>query len=504
MSAMHRGLFGVLAAAAILLAAACDEGNDYAIGMELVSPVDQDPFQGLSKLVFTVADANDAESQDVLEYNPSEGFSSLDVSLDLDYYAEFVAEAKGLGVEGETVACGRTPRITASLYDGASFAVWFSRPATIARPPFALDRPRAGLRLAMPNEADVVIVGGEARDKDGAPHDTVPAVGYLSPPTLTMDLLKRGEDTVVVGAGLVGCAAAVLDSQSVLAVGGYARSGEQTTWQKTPLVLSSADEEIVTAVELGVAFTPRVGHQAVSLGEALAVLVCGGEDERNQALDDCVRIDAGARKLTRAEPLIAPRAGHTQTALFDDDLNPVGVLVAGGQQTADAPFAEWRSGDDGASIPLDVEAAPALVGHAAVALDDGRVLIAGGRFGGAPTDRCWIFDSLCADGSCDAFGKPHACLTTPRSGHTLTAVTSKTLVACGGEGPEGSALADCEVLEDRGDEARFVVALPMTRARTGHDAIRLPDGTLLIAGGFNEAEGALDAVDILNPGRDWP
>ncbi len=530
----------------------CNGGKDYNIGLEIVTPTDQDPFQSLTRLTFTVVNESNTDRQTVLPYEPSDGFQDLAIALnDMDYYPEFSVSIEGTDAEEKLVSRGSSCLITSSLFEGTSFAVYFARAGSFSLPPAQLLHARTGLKAASPNAYDLLIVGGAERDRDGSWGDTQGKVEYFTPHSYSMDVLTTGESSVYVGSGLVGHSVTPLDASSVLVAGGFSRVAGERAYQESPLVLSSQETEIVAAVTLDTTFVPRTGHAASLVMQSEVVLLSGGWDADGHPLSDVLSVSAANRTLSKAYELSTPRAGHTQTALSDDVGVLLGVLFYGGAGPSD-PAAEWRPIGETETLLPEGLPQEARWGHAAVALGGSRVLIVGGVLSApwselleddteadaAPiadgdidgdadgdeetaedgdtteteddpavspyaeaTASGVLFRAACLrNASCNAFVSFPDLLQTARAGHTLTNVSDRYVLACGGRGADGRVLDDCELIEIGEDVAvEFFDAVPMLHPRTGHEAIYLPDRTVMILGGFNDDDGALSSVEIFTP-----
>ncbi len=497
-SVLRACILSIIAASLLM---ACSDGKHYDIGLELVTPIDQDPFQSMKRLTFTVTNASDSDKQSVFPYEPDGGFSDLELSLsDIDYYPEFTVLVEGRDPEETLLARGATGILAAQTFDGSSFAVYFARTGTISSPPAQMLHPRAGVRVASPNDFDVLIVGGAGRLPDGTWQDTLGQIAYFTPPLCKMDLLMNDDDIFYLNNGMIGHTATPLDGSSVLVAGGYALGGEEATWLEQPVILSSEESDIRVEVGGDAVLSPRIRHQASLLLAEERVLLSGGENPEGARLDGAFYVDSTSHSLNRAFSLKTPRAGHTQTVVTDQLQTFVGVLFYGGQ-AADESSAEWL--EAGASQTRLVADAPdeSRLGHAAVSLYDGRALVLGGQVEGDVRSDGVVVNPACLDDSdCAAIKRIEGLLATPRYDFTLTPYSTRYLLACGGRGAEGVVLDDCEIIdtENLGESQPFD-PIVMVHARTDHDAVYLPDGTVMLVGGFNEEQGALDAVEIFVP-----
>jgi len=87
-------------------------------------------------------------------------------------------------------------------------------------------------------------------------------------------------------------------------------------------------------------------------------------------------------------------------------------------------------------------------------------------------------------------------LTSPRGGHTATLLPDGTVLVAGGYGTAGG-LASAE-LYDPGANTWTAITSPMTSVRSRHTATLLPNGKVLVAGGYGTA-GALASAELYDP-----
>jgi hypothetical protein len=497
--------FLALAALVLLpLLCACDGGDDYRIGIEIVEPLDDPPLDRAERLEITVTNSLDPEQQAFFSTDAGDGgFEDLGFALDgVDYYAQFMVQASAFDADDKLIARGRSVDVVTKSYDGTTVAVYLAPPGSSTRPPVELTRARAGLALASPNDSDVLIIGGAAIGDDGGWRDTVGPVGYFAPPFYTLETLKVDDTTIRVGDGLVGHCAVTLSGTAVLVVGGLSRAGDATAYLDAPLVLDAELEGVVEDVTLDDAFAPRTRSAVapvLALGEAW---ICGGEDAQGALLSDCARVDADTRTLTAADSLDTGRAGHTMTALLDSDFVFLGVVIYGGNQEGEAPAAFWSADADG-PVAIDDSSTETRSEHAAALMGKGRVLVAGGLVDGVASASALVISNDCTtDSPCMAIHRKASVLQTARSGHTLTALTDTLAVACGGRDADGATLKDCEYLSVSADGVKSAGRIDLLYARERHAAILLPDGTALIAGGYNPQDGVLTSVEIVSAPQD--
>ncbi len=280
---------------------------------------------------------------------------------------------------------------------------------------------------------------------------------------------------------------------------------------------------------------PRRGHSATRLDDG-RVLVAGGSmhvsAERGAVCDfddpcslaSAEILDPAAMSATPVAPMPGPREQHCAAAI------PGGVLVAGGyllggaclraHGTAvrwDLATGAWHEASSvaGALAPsltplADGQvllaggmtdevvataqrwdprrggwaAAAALHGvrylHAAAALSDGRVLVAGGLAMG-PDGLVALASAEIYDPVADTWTETGA-LHAARAEHSLTALPGGAALAIGGYGDEERLLDEVERWDP--STGRWSRLDPIRYARVGHTATRLPGGRVLVIGGM--------------------
>lgn len=191
-------------------------------------------------------------------------------------------------------------------------------------------------------------------------------------------------------------------------------------------------------------------------------------------------------------PVGTPRKYHTATRLVDDS-----VLITGGLPLDDATasmavlnHAERFDPASGTFAPVGVMAVRRM-GHAAVRLTNGQVLITGGSFQWHPlatTDSAELWDP--ASGQFTPLAAP---MTVGRRNHTATLLADGQVLLCGGLIDLPDARVAVLSSAERFDPVTGTfTALPaMTAARQSHQALALPDGTVLLLGGV-----AFDALGL--------
>lgn len=214
------------------------------------------------------------------------------------------------------------------------------------------------------------------------------------------------------------------------------------------------------------------------------VLAAGGAGRLLEALADAAVFDQASGTWTGTGGLHASRRTHSLTVLRDGR-----VLAAGGitgpQAFPPSTVASAELYDPGAGTWLPAASmAGARYGHSATLLPDGRVLVAGGN---RPRDARTVVTLTTAELFDPDTGtwSPAAEMADARWHHIVAPLPGGHLLAVAGLAATGrsvsTALALCETYDPRTDSWAATGAL--RDARFGHQAVPLPDGTVLAMGG---------------------
>jgi hypothetical protein len=320
-----------------------------------------------------------------------------------------------------------------------------------------------------------LVVFGLTRGGDDAetPTAALPAVGTW---TASPDLVSiRGTTTAV-----------VLKDGRALAIGGGV--GIQAVAAVEVFDPASGVWQSTTPMN-----QPRRGHQAVVLGDG-RVMVAGGIHE-GELLASVEIFDPGPARWTTVAPMSVPRLGNTLTLLTNGTVLVTGgtsaetASGAGGGQTIrpDATAEIYNVLTDRWAITSGAMSTPRFE-HTATALDDGRVLIAGGQ--GPPISG--IAGALASteiyDPAVDSFRKSND-MNDARFNHTALKMPDRSVMVIGGAGGQNGdvSLSTAEVFNPGDGGWTNVGAL--TGSRSGHVATVFPDGRVLVAGGESITRG---------------
>lgn len=272
----------------------------------------------------------------------------------------------------------------------------------------------------------------------------------------------------------------------------------------TPVVLALAltsGSAVGAADELAAGvFTPagslieaREGHQAVLLVDG-RVLVVGGQDGYFDYRPAAEVWDPETGTFAPAGALAEARDAHTATRLSDGR-----VLVIGGWGVADDPLSSVEAWD-----PLTESFGPtarlghARGGHTATLLSDGRILVVGGHGASGNPDYTSLSSAETWDPMTETFA-PTGSLTEARVGHTATLLADGRVLVAGGRASTLSTgyLSTAEVWDSA--TGTFSPTGSLAGARDEHTAVLLPDGRLIIAGGYDEDSRSVALIETWNP-----
>src|SRR5579862_1499667 len=246
----------------------------------------------------------------------------------------------------------------------------------------------------------------------------------------------------------------------------------------------------------GTMTTARSSHTATLLAQGPAasngkVLITGGSNG-GFPLATAELFDPVTRTFTATGAMSELRLEHTATLLANGK-----VLLACG--TADN-VAELFDPSTGTFTPTTGGMlTPGRWGCTATLLNDGTVLITGGRddenvFSGGPINTAEQFNP--ATGTFTATGP----MTQFRYGHTATLLNNGKVLLAGGT--NGNSLQDAELFDPT--TQTFSPTGLMNSPRANHTATLLNDGTVLVAGGDNSTtlSGGIATADVFDTATD--
>jgi N-acetylneuraminic acid mutarotase len=216
------------------------------------------------------------------------------------------------------------------------------------------------------------------------------------------------------------------------------------------------------------------------------VLVAGGVSQgASYNLPSAHLFNPGTRTWTVTGAMQTPRYGHAATLLLNGK-----VLVEGGIPISSSTGAATNSAELYDPVSGTWTNTGAMNGahydHTATLLPDGKVLVAGGsdHYNSAGTNSAELYDPV--SGTWSYTGAMNVARTT----HSATFLPSGKVMVAGGVGTNSLSvpgLYECLSSVELYDPATgtWVLTSGLNIARNGHTATLLPNGKVLIAGGFN-------------------
>lgn len=213
--------------------------------------------------------------------------------------------------------------------------------------------------------------------------------------------------------------------------------------------------------------------------------------------------DPSTGSWTLTAPMATPHSKHTVTALLDGR-----VLVAGGEgrvavqirgnaltqsEVYDPHTNRWSTtGPMVSEVPFN---------HSATLLGDGRVLVAGGSWSGTTASGVLAVAQL-YDPTTNQW-QATAPMHRPRSYHASALLDDGRVLVAGGRGPDGRSMTAAEVWDPTTGHWAEVAPLPVPHHNETNAAVGLPDGRVLIAGGSNSevplAEAFATTTQVFDP-----
>lgn len=230
----------------------------------------------------------------------------------------------------------------------------------------------------------------------------------------------------------------------------------------------------------------RWGHTTTVLQND-TVLVVGGRKRlsfRGTTVQEGEILPLGSDEWIKTGTLNWERTFHTASLLLDGR-----VLVAGGTgRVVLAPGEEtmWRGNKDLSSAEIydpkadEWASSPDMIEKRqlaqAITLEDGRVMIIGGRSGLLTLATSEVYDPVTNN-----WNLLSPMLVSRKSHSAITLLDNRILVTGGTEEWAGGNLASAEIYDPLKDT--WVMVSDMNRSRLGHKSTLLPDGRVLVTGG---------------------
>ncbi|MCK6526298.1 hypothetical protein L6R50_01625 [Myxococcota bacterium] len=489
------------AVAALLLAAGCSPTEDpgeaapaFLFRLDVTVPTDQDPLSVVETLRLRVQYADGSEASFESEVAGAEEIPLSDVPPG-DVRA-LVLE----GLVGGLVAYSGRTSGAVDLAEGGQAALWFAREGTVGRMPTELSSPRAWGSAWLLPDGRVAVVGGSTWDSDAGEEALSATIEVIDPGR------PADERAEVVGQGFqrMGGGFARLDGSRPDDVGDVVYlGGGSALFDPGTVGIEEADasagmfwldaEALGTgAADLGSLPEPRCQGVAVTLPEGRIGLTGGYKPEGNaREFSNIVYVvDAATGVVESSASLRRERVHHAVAPLPGGDFLIAGGAGIQGSSLAAVPEVETWHGEGTSSTGPDLGEARAWL--TATPLPDGTVLLAGGGSVNGngdlvqPAAVAEVYDPL-ADEVRPTAEQPNR----PRADHAATPLPNGDVLLCGGWSDRAEPEAHCEVYrfatdsfdgvpDDEGDSGELG-----SGGRAGVAAVALPDGDVLLLGGWS-------------------
>ncbi|HEY6301051.1 MAG TPA: kelch repeat-containing protein [Candidatus Binatus sp.] len=251
---------------------------------------------------------------------------------------------------------------------------------------------------------------------------------------------------------------------------------------------------------------PREGHTATILRDG-RVLIAGGSDNGIHTLDSAEIYDPSSGTFRGTGHLHQPRIAHVAALLGTGK-----VLIAGGGRGGmpggyiSYDTAEMYDPAAGSFTAIRAHMKSDRVGAAAVKLNDGRVLIVGGKSGRRMTSRLSNLSSLTPLNTAEIYDPEAGAfirtgdMSAPHYLATATMLDSGNVLVVGGwtiRGPIVVGMRDADLYQP--ETNRFSQAGQTNVARLTNTATLLNDGEVLIAGGIADKALVTASVEFYSP-----
>ena len=222
--------------------------------------------------------------------------------------------------------------------------------------------------------------------------------------------------------------------------------------------------------QTGILSNPRVGASAATLPNGRILFAGGDSGNGPTASADSFNTDG---TISAAPPMMYARSKHVSVALQDGRVLVAGGLTTGGVATNTAEIFDPVA-NSWTSVALGMTEARS--GATAAVLQDGRVLVAGGQNGTAISSTLEIFDPVASAFSAAGM------MSSPRSQHAMAVLQDGRVLIVGGN--NGTApVASTSIFDPVAGTVSAGPALNM--ARYGHSATTLLNGMVVVIGGNN-------------------
>ncbi len=279
----------------------------------------------------------------------------------------------------------------------------------------------------------------------------------------------------------------------VVMVGGYSGG----TIYNNDVWLSTDDGATWALETVNPGWMARAGQSAVLMPDGSLVLMGGYTSGGTYNNDVWLSTDGGATwTLETVSPGWSPRAGQSSVVMPDGSI----VLIGGWGGQADNDV--WKSTDDGATWALETvnPGWSARAGQSSVVMPDGSIVLMGGwgqsgRYGQYNND-VWLSTDGGATWALETVNPGWSA----RAGQSSVVMPDGSIVLMGGY--SGSSIYNNDVWRstDNGATWTQVTVNPGWSARAGQSSVVMPDGSIVLMGGYTSGNENGDVWRLIPAG----
>lgn len=237
----------------------------------------------------------------------------------------------------------------------------------------------------------------------------------------------------------------------------------------------------------------RAGHTATLLANGRVLIAGGARYEMERQREEraiALLYDAATSSITTTGAMVHPRLGHKAFRLTSGPDAGKVLIIGGFAMLTAVRTPELYDPTAGTFTEVATAMLPEpLNGSSAVQLANGNVLITGGTLAnGDLTTAAYIYDA-----STQMLALTTGALNVARRDHTSTLLEDGRVLIAGGRLDRGR--TDAAELFDPGDGS-FTLTDPMTSPRASHAAVKVTGGDVWILGGADNM--VLDTIEVYN------
>jgi hypothetical protein len=261
--------------------------------------------------------------------------------------------------------------------------------------------------------------------------------------------------------------------------------------------------------ELSTKPLPRVGGTAMMYSDGSGLALGGfsfGEENIKEPLVQVERFDPNSAEYETLHDI--QRRFDSASALVGTGPDTRVVIIGGLDVTtgSGAEFVEVIDAQRNTDRQYDMFFEPRIkrLGHTATTLTDGSVIVIGGRSpeGVTACGTCGRLAQISVTSGTTAISELRAQLAKPRYGHTATRLANDVgapVVVIGGIDDTGLPIAQAELFKPLAEDFSKEFTAQMLIPRSQHQAVRLPDGGVLVIGGVDAMGQPIKDLELFSP-----